>query len=433
MSNEAQLTELRRECEEGLVSIALVAPDAIAGAYWDVSPADFLDDDLGAVYAIIGDLTDAGQEVESHAVLVEAKRRGLIDQLTSSYIYRLVCAGYAPANARYYAQTVKRLARTRRIVNAARKIVQDEYATDSEPAELLDRFEAATAGLLTDDDAGFVTFADAVTESICEHRAALEGNARRFGTGFPSLDAIVGGFCPGQLILLGGRTFAGKTALALSFASYFATQNRATWFVSLEMNRRELAERLLADDCGYELRQFTQFGLTLEQIEAINQSCQHYATLPLVITDHPAESVRTIRAKAKLRKSQGLDFIVLDNLQLVTPSDPKEPRRMQLESTSRELKRLAKELDCVVLLLCQLNADAEGNEPDDRHYSESKQILSHADLAMLAHRASKTDSDFLLKITKNRRGKPDRLTLHFDGAYQRFQDPVCVVGEEWRP
>lgn len=119
-------------------------------------------------------------------------------------------------------------------------------------------------------------------------------------------------------------------------------------------------------------------------------------------------------------------MVVVDNLQLIAPADYREPRRIQLEAIARDLKWLAKELNCVVLLLCQLNADAEGNEPDDRHYAESKQILAHADVAMLAHRADKADSDFLLKITKNRRGKPDRLTLIFDGAYQRFTDPSLV-------
>jgi len=78
-------------------------------------------------------------------------------------------------------------------------------------------------------------------------------------------------------------------------------------------------------------------------------------------------------------------------------------------------------------LLCQLNADAEGKEPDDAHYSEGKQILGHADISILAHRADKGDSDFLLKITKNRHGKPDRLTLHFNGAYQRFIDPTLMT------
>ncbi len=431
-SNEIQLAELRRECEEGLCAICFLDPASIDQACTVVTAGDFEDQDLAEVFRIVSDLREAGQSIESHAVIVETKRRGIVANLSSAYIAKLVNAGYAPANASFYAKTVARLARNRRLMAAARSLLSSEADATAETSDLLNRFEAATSGLLSGRDGGFVTFGDAVWETLEEHREALAGNDQRFGTGFPSLDSIIGGFYPGQLVLLGGRTFAGKTALALAYASYFATQHRQTWFVSLEMTRKELAERLVADDCGFELRQFTQGGLTKESIATIESSVEDYRQWPLFITDSPHESVRTIRAKAKLRKSVGLDLLIVDNLQLVAPADSKEPRRMQLESIARDLKRMAKELDCVVLLLCQLNADAEGAEPDDRHYSESKQILSHADVAMLAHRADKTDSDFLLKITKNRRGKPDRLTLHFDGAYQRFTDPMLAV-EDWQP
>lgn len=425
--NEDQLTELRTEAESALVSICFVDPSCIDRVSPEVSASDFLDTDLGSVFQVVTDLREAGRKVEPRAVLIEAKRRGLIAKLSSGYIAKLVDAGYAPANVDHYAQVVARLSKNRRIVAAARKVLAREFDTKAEPSELLNQFESGTSGLLTERDAGFVSFGDTVAELLGERRQAIETKSTLgMSTGFPSLDCITGGFFPGQLVLLGGRTFAGKTALALSFASWFANKDRATWFVSLEMTRTELAERVLSDDCGFELRAFTQGGLTAQNLDSIEGGLDHYRSWPLTVTDHPHESVRTIRAKAKLLKSNGLKLIIVDNLQLVAPADYREPRRMQLEGISRELKQLAKELDCVVLLLCQLNADAEGNEPDDRHYAESKQILSHADTAILAHRADKSDSDFLLKITKNRRGKPDRVTLQFDGAYQRFTDPSDV-------
>lgn len=194
---------------------------------------------------------------------------------------------------------------------------------------------------------------------------------------------------------------------------------------SLEMTRLELAERILADDCGFELRQFTQTGLSLNELQEIESGLSEYDRWPFAVSDWSTEDTRTLRAKAKLQKA---------SFGLVQPADIKAPRRLQLTQITADLKRIAKELDCCVILLTQLNADAEGREPDDTHYWESKQILQDADVAMLAHRETKTDSDFLLKITKNRRGKPGQLRLHVDGAYQRFTDPQEheVVGETWQ-
>ena len=349
MTTDFQLNELRRECEEGLVSICFIEPIAIDRATTMVSAVDFADSDLGDVFQIVTDLREAGSAIESHAVLVEASRRGFVSKLSAAYIAKLVNAGYAPANAEYYALTVARLARNRRLMAAARGLLARENDANAEPADLLNRFEAATNGLFTERDGGFVSFGDAVVETVAEHREAIAtGSSLGFSTGFPSLDSIIGGFYPGQLILLGGRTFAGKTALALAFASYFAAHGRPTWFVSLEMTRRELAERILADDCGFELRQFTQAGLSTESLETIERGLPTYREWPLVITDCPHESVRSIKAKARLRKATGLDLLIVDNLQLVEPEDSREPKRIQLSMITRQLKLLAKDLKCEI-------------------------------------------------------------------------------------
>ena len=206
-AKDHQLAELRRECEEGLTAICFVDPIAIDRATV-VSPSDFANSDLGNVFRIVCDLRDAGLTIEPHAVLVEANRRGVVPQLSADSIAKLVNAGYAPANAEYYAATIARLARNRRLMAAARSLLVRENDATAEPTELLNRFEAATSGLLSERDGGFVSFADAVIETVAQHRDAIaSGSSIGFGTGFPTLDSIIGGFYPGQLILLGVRTF----------------------------------------------------------------------------------------------------------------------------------------------------------------------------------------------------------------------------------
>lgn len=396
--------------------------------------SDFRDRDLGELFQVACDMHSAKVEITMKTYVDECVRRGVCEKYGELALMQAYnrAVGSNPRDAEHYATRIATFGQHRRLVDAARRIVNSEITLDPKPLEAKARFDAATEGVLRGPSSRPVTFGQAVGEVIAQHRqAALNGELLGMPTPFPSLDKITGGFHRGQLVLLGGRTFAGKTALGLAFASYFGQRNRPVMFVSLEMTRTELAERVLADECGFELRQFTQTGLTEAELQTIEAGQSEFVQWPFTIAGSATETTATIRAKAKLQKASGLDLLIVDNLQLVKHTDNSMQRRLQLVSITQDLKRLAKELDCCVLLLAQLNADAEGKEPDDTHYSESKQILADADIAMLAHRADKTDSDFLLKITKNRRGKPDRINLHFDGAYQRFVDPL--VGQDWQP
>jgi replicative DNA helicase len=431
---ESKMIDFINDAERAIVGLVMRdGAEVIPVAEPILRSSDFRDGDLGELYQVAVDMHAARVEITMHSFVDECMRRGTCDKVgdsTLSEVYRQA-VGYYPRDAEYYAERIATFAQHRRLVDAARRIVNGEFTLDPKPVEAKARFDAETDGVLRGSGSRPVTFADAVDEVVALHRqAALNGELLGMPTGFPSLDAITGGFHRGQLVLLGGRTFVGKTALGLAFASNFAQKNRRVMFISLEMSRVELAERILADDCGFELRQFTQTGLSDDEISTIESGRSEYARWPFTISDSAIETTATIRAKAKLQKASGLDLLVVDNLQLVRHADYSMQRRLQLCSITSDLKRLAKELDCCVLLLAQLNADAENKEPDDTHYSESKQILADADIAMLAHRESKTDSDFALLVTKNRRGTQGRITLRFDGAYQRFTDPS--VGVEWR-
>lgn len=432
-SAEYAVRDFIKVAEEAVIGLVMHhGADVIPRISPTLRRSDFYSKDLGELYQVAVDMHNAGVEITLHSFVDECMRRGTVDKvgefsLTASYERAIA---YLPVDAEFYAKRIVTFANHRRLVNAARRIISEEWTKDPKPTESKARFDAATSDVLRGTTSLPVSFVNAVDEVISMHRqAAIDGQMLGMTTPFASLDRITGGFHRGQLVLLGGRTFAGKTALGLAFASYFAQRNRPVFFVSLEMSRTELAERILADECGFELRQFTQTGLTDNELSTIEAGRSEFQRWPFSISDAAIETTATIGAKAKLQKASGLDLLIVDNLQLVRHQDSSMQRRLQLVSITQDLKRLAKELDCCVLLLAQLNADAEGKEPDDTHYSESKQILADADVAMLAHRENKTDSDFLLKITKNRRGTQGRVHLHFDGAYQRFEDPVN--GTEW--
>lgn len=434
---EARMIEFVSEAEAAIVGLVMRdGAEVIPILEPILHSSDFRSSDLGELYQVAVDMHAARVAITMHSFVDECVRRGTCDRIGDQSLFEVYrqAVGYLPSDAEYYASRIATYGHHRRLCDAARRVLNSETTLDPRPVEVKARFDAATEGVLRGHGSRPVTFATAVEEVVAIHRqAVLDGHKLGLPTGFPSLDRITGGFHRGQLVLLGGRTFAGKTALGLSFASYFAMRNRPVMFISLEMTRTELAERVLADDCGFELRQFTQTGLSEAELSTIESGRSEYVRWQLAISDAAIETTATIRAKAKLQKASGLDLLVVDNLQLIRHVDSSIARRFQLTSITQDLKRLAKELDCCVLLLAQLNADAEGKEPDDTHYSESKQILADADVAMLAHRTDKACTDFLIKVTKNRRGTQGRVNLHFDGTYQRFEDPLLSLEVRHEP
>ncbi len=90
---------------------------------------------------------------------------------------------------------------------------------------------------------------------------------------------------------------------------------------------------------------------------------------------------------------------------------------------------MAKSLNCTVLLCAQLNASAEGQEPDLTHLSEGKQVVEPCDTVVLMHRPDRDKSKVILKIEKLRRGARKKISIDFDGKFQRFSEQP--IAEEW--
>jgi replicative DNA helicase len=133
-----------------------------------------------------------------------------------------------------------------------------------------------------------------------------------------------------------------------------------------------------------------------------------------------------------MKLQTGLGLVVVDNLQLIKPADHRAPRHERIKQCTIDLKTMARELQVPVLLLSQLNADAEGNEPNDTHYAGSKETLPDIDVSLLMHRETKEAADVEIICTKNRKGGPPfRAKLIFDGQYQSFAEPVQEF-EEWK-
>lgn len=262
-------------------------------------------------------------------------------------------------------------------------------------------------------------------------RRAEHGPISGVRTGFGQLDHRLGGMHPGNLYLVAGRPGSGKTALALQMAVNAAASGSRSLFVSIEMPPDQVGIRDLAYRAGLDLQKIRdparmsrdEWGSLQEAVGATRDD--------LNILDASGLRMEQIESHAKrLKAMEGLDFIVIDYLQLMaSPSDMKKYEAVG--RNSKLCKQLARKLALPVVLLSQVNRTSEhtsARRPQLSSLRDSGEVEESADAVMLVHREDyyrlQDDPDAALDyvaeiiVAKSRNGPVGITELEFrDGAF----------------
>lgn len=249
-----------------------------------------------------------------------------------------------------------------------------------------------------------------------------------------------GGFRAGQMVVIAARPSIGKTTFSMNVAHHVAKQGKKILFFSLEMSNDQLGKKLAAIDQGVNLSKFAERNESDEDRRLLQVGLENISELPIWVDDNPSQTISQIRAQAKtMNRKHNLDAIYIDYLGLLEPEDKHDVREQQVAQISKACKRLAKELNLVVFLICQLNRDSAktGGAPALHHLRESGQIEQDADIVLMLHREMKQGGDCQttdIMVQKNRFGPightNDRVT--FDRFTQRFtqKDPEPRLNDE---
>lgn len=421
--------EAREKCEEAIVSYGFVSPAVFMEVSNLVTAVDFHDKDMRTLFTLLVERADAVKASDINAIAIEMRDRGLALALGTGissvtlFVHKLLDKGYSANNGRYYAEQLRKINRRETVRNAAATLNDGLLDPTTDLSEAMSKFEYATQ-LAYEEGPKVVKLADAAREAVgLQREAKKSGKKLGMSTGFRDLDLACGGFFKGQLILLSARSYFGKTALAMNLATNLATGGFVTSVHCLEMKCYELAERTIGAFGGPELAQFAQCDLDDIDFANAEKAIRDLEQIPVYLNEATSETVATIRGKAKYQKAKyGLDVLVVDHLQRLRKTDPRQEMRHHLKDSCNALKNLARELDCAVLLLSQLKIEEDGKEPDDTSYSESKQVFEEADLAMLLNRPSKSSEEATLRLNKVRKGQETHVQLRFNGSRQRFED-----------
>lgn len=340
------------------------------------------------------------------------------------------------ANVRRYAEIVIEKALGRRIAAAADQALGIALGAGA-PTDKLDRIGSLfTAIRVPTASAGPQSVAAVIAERSSHWQALADGTSTPgTPTHLPTLDsALGGGLKPGKVLVIASRPSVGKTSLASDIALAFGKAGEPVLFLSQEMTAGELIDRFVSNEGRVSLEAITTGRFDGEVTSRLVEASDEIGRLPVFIDDTPALTLVDIRAKARqVQQRHGLGLLVLDYLQLARDDGGANHRHHQIEQISRGMKQLAKELNCAVIVLSQINRSSlqrQDGEPTLADLKESGAIEEDADAALLLHPRDQLPDGSMLVVgilAKNRQGRRGRIALRFEGAVQRWSESTADV------
>ena len=460
------------EAEQALLGAILVNNEAFYRVSDFLNPEHFFEPIHQKIYQLARDLVRAGKVATPVTLKTFLDANIDIGGLTvSQYLARLAAEATTIINAEDYGRNVYDLFIRRSLILLGEDMVNVAFdaPVDSAPrAQIEDAekklFELAETGRY---DGGFQRFSQALTSAIdmAAHAFQRDGKLSGIATGLDDLDRMMGGLQSSDLIIVAGRPGMGKTALATNIAYNVAKAWRGevkpdghmetvnggvVGFFSLEMSAEQLATRIIAEQTGIPSNQIRRGGISESEFEKIKDYSIELQHLPLYVDETGGISIAQLAARARrLKRQRGLDFLVIDYLQLLTGSNKRssENRVQEITEITTRLKALAKELNVPVMALSQLSRQVESRDdkrPQLSDLRESGSIEQDADVVMFVYReeyyhqmrkppegnrekfaewlaeADKVHGTAEVIIGKQRHGPTGTVELQFDGAVTRF-------------
>jgi replicative DNA helicase len=400
------------------------------------------------VFAAFEDLAKESRKIDPVLVQQRLDAKGLLGaQVPRELVFGLAASVGSSANAAHYAEAVNELARLRRMMLTAQRVVERGYEAGPRVRDFLEQAQQDVFGAAQGNSLETMKpFAEAMGAALDRleaiHARAKAGLSHVTGvpTGLPWLDDQTLGLQPGTLVILAARPSVGKTALALNIAANAATKGeKKVVFFSLEMPSDQLALRLLASEAKLDSERLSKGKLGQHDWDRIMVQGERLMGAPIWFDDSFMLSPVELRSKCrKLKRESGLDLVVVDYLQLMhAPSDRNsQSREQEIATISRSLKALAKELQVPVVALSQLNRAVEkrkGERPMLADLRESGAIEQDADVVMFLHRpeqegeggqdAMNSDvQDIELILAKHRQGPTGFMPLVFFKKHTFFAE-----------
>lgn len=427
------------DAERALLGALILKPETMHDVSVTIYPESFYADKHRVIFEAISLIFTKGDPIDTVSVVTKLKEMNQLDRVGGpAYIAELIEMVPAAGNAAYYAEQVSNKASLRNLIHAADDIAEIGYSDPESVDEALDQaekkiFQATQAP----SSQRFRPIGSALGEAWerFEHLTENPQDKRGIPSGFTALDNLLAGFQKSDLIILAARPSMGKTTFALDLARNAALLHGANVGIfSLEMSDQQLVDRMLAAEAGVDSWKLRTGRLSNDsEFEALHGAMEKLSKAPIHIIDEAAMNIVKMRSAARrLKNEYGLDMLIVDYLQLMSPTLTKNSDSMvqQITEISRSLKILAKEMEIPVIALSQLSRAVEqrGGKPRLSDLRDSGSIEQDADVVMFIHREDKMNKDkeperpniAEILVEKHRNGAVGSAELYFDGQHVRF-------------
>lgn len=358
-------------------------------------PEAFYEDAHQILYRAMCGLLENQRPVDTVTLFEELMRLGKVEASGGAvYVRGLYDDVPTAANAVHYANIVRDRWLLRSLVHVSTETLADAYTRRGAPEELIEQAQSRLS-LLGQGRTGFDTLeAPALvelTDRDFENRMALEGDGiTGIASGWADLDDFTCGFQNGEIIYIAARPGCGKTTTGAQCVMYAAvTLGIPSLFVSIEQAKSELFTRMRCCLGRVNSQNVRKGRPTGDDVDRWNEAGHTLRQAPLAIDHTHGISLAGIKALARQRKRKNLlSFMAVDYIGLIEPENRRDNRAEQIAQISRGLKLLAQELNIPILVLAQINRQAENRESRKPRLADLKDSGSQeadADVVLLLH------------------------------------------------
>lgn len=414
-------------------------------AEWDtvadiLLPEDYYRAEHQLIYRVMMQQSEANSPIDVVTLVEALNSLGELETAGGvDYLSELAGNARGTANIHAYADIIRERAVLRRLISVANGIADSGYNTGGKKAaEILDEAEQSVFNIADErpQDQGPVFINPLLTQAVdrIDELAGSEGGLTGLASGYKDLDEKTSGWQKSDLIIVAGRPSMGKTAFAMNLVeNAVLTNDKPVLVFSLEMPAESLIFRMLSSIGRIDQSKLRTGQLSDEDWPGFNEAVAKLKDRPLYIDDSAGVSPMEMRARARriVREHGSIGMIVVDYLQLMQIKGTTENRVNEISEISRSLKLLAREFQCPVIALSQLNRGLEqrpNKRPVMSDLRESGAIEQDADVITFIYRDEVYNEDTPEKgiaeviIGKQRNGPIGTVRLSFLGQFTRFEN-----------